>query len=349
MQFEHIKVLPGSPAPKDLFEPHMPDVDLLSDMDGFFVQVRRLLDAEDTNKFIGQAGLGGFVPPDYANQQHYQGQRYVAIITPGRVISLAHAPRPGSKSKEELKPIRSILRSETPLQITAISYTKLEAYMADDTKLKCIPFLGFLAAFAYLGHNVLVFEGHPSALEAGVRNSDVVLIDDGMLPFLGENWATTVFNAIKSDARVFLHERKDFELTPIARKKSPPGWRRSEPDGEQSYVNMLLTSLGKSNYKDHVTIIAGEAAPDIKQFTTDPEQLEYVSALPFKYDRLNTHFIVHYLWDIGKADGVVDKIRSTKTFRAKLVGSHGKAEDIAFQFRLSKTKDGKQQLEIRLL
>jgi hypothetical protein len=350
MQFEYIQTFPGSPTPADLFEPYMPDVDLLSDMDGFFMQVRQLLEAEDTHEYIRQSGLGLFVPPDHQEQGAARGQRHVAIITPGRMISLAPAPRPNTKSEKELAPLRKLLPSETPLQITAISYTKLEAYLADTTKLKCIPFLGFLAGFAYVGHNVIVFEGHPSALESAVRNSDVLFIDDGMLPFMGNHWAEVVFNAMKPHPRVFLHERKNFQLTPIVRKSSPPGWRRGEPDGEHSYTNMLLTTLGKANYrKDCVTIIAGEAAPALREFASDPEELEYISTLPFKYDQLNTHFIVHYLWDIGKSENVMDRIRSTKTFKAKLFGSGGEARDVTFQFKLSKTSEGKQQLEIRLL
>lgn len=299
MQFEHIGSLPGSLEPEDLFEPHMPGVDLLSDMEGFFVQARELLETENTDEFVQKAGLGLLAPPNHIHQGSSKGQRHVAIITPGRMISLAPAPRPNTKSEKELAPIKGLLPSEKPLYITAISYTKLEAYLADETKLKCIPFLGFLAGFAYLGHNVIVFEGHPSALEFGVKNSDVLFIDSAMLPFMGDNWADLVFTAMKPNPRVFLHERKTFQLTPIVKKKSPPGWRRSEPDGEQSYTNMLLTTLGKANYRQgSVTIFAGEAAPNLREFTSDPEELEYISTLLFRYDRLNTNFIVHYLWDI---------------------------------------------------
>lgn len=348
MQFDHIKVLPGSPAPNDLFEPYMPDVDLLSDMDGFFLQVRALLETEQMEEFVKNAGFGTMVPPNYVHGNSPKGQRHVAIISPGRMISLAPAPSPNSKSEKELAPIRTLLPSDEPLQITAISYTKLEAYMEDETKLKCIPFLGFLAAFAYLGHNVIVFEGHPSALEAAVKNSDVLFIDDAMLPFMGDHWADVVFNAMKPNPRIFLHERKNFELTTIVRKSSPPGWRRSEPDGEQSYVNMLLTTLGKANYKQAVMITAGDPAPNLSEFTQTPEELEYIASLPFKYERLNTHFIVHFLWDISKPENVMDRIRSVKTFRAKLF-SDGEPKDVRFQFKSSKTSDGKQQLEIRLL
>lgn len=348
MQFEHIGSLPGSPKSTDIFEPHMPGVDLLSDMEGFFLQVRELLEAENADEFVQKAGLGLLVPPNYARQESSKGQRHVAIITPGRMISLAPAPRPNTKSEKELAPIKKLLPSEKPLQITAISYTKLEAYLADETKLKCIPFLGFLAAFAYLGHNVIVFEGHPSALEFGVKNSDVLFIDSAMLPFIGDDWANIVFSVMKPNPKIFLHERKNFQLTPIVKKSSPQGWRRSEPDGEQSYVNILLTTLGKANYKrENIYIKSGEPAPNPKEFTTDPDELEYISTLPFKYDKLNTDFIIKFLWDISKAEKMLDK--STKIFNAKLFEAEGKSKDVSFQLKLSKTFLGKQKLEIRLL
>ena len=348
MQFEHIGNLPGSPEPTDIFEPHMPGVDLLSDMDGFFIQVRALLEAENTNEFVRNAGLGLFIPPEKGGEGIPKGQRHVAVITPGRMISLVPAPKPNTISEKQLAPVRSILPSETPLQITAISYTKLEAYMQDTTKTKCIPFLGFLAAFAYLGHNVVVFEGHPSTLEFGVKNSDVLIIDSGMLPFLAENWADIVFKSMKPNPKIFIHERKSFHLTPLVRKSSPPGWRRSEPDGEQSYVNILLTTLGKANYKQKsVQIISGQPAPNPSEFTTNPDQLEYISTLPFKYNQLNTDFIIKFLWDIGKVESTLPN--STKIFKAKLVESEGRSRDVSFQLTLSRTLFGKQQLEIRLL
>jgi hypothetical protein len=347
MQFEHIASLPGSPEPADIFEPHMPGVDLLSDMEGFFVQVRELLETENTSAYIQKAGLSVLIPSNQAGEATAKGQRHVAVITPGRMISLVPAPRLHSLSEKQLAPVKSILPSQVPLQISAISYTKLEAYVQDTTKTKCIPFLGFLLAFAYLGHNVIVFEGHPSALAFGVKNSDVLFIDSGMLPFLAENWAEVAFQSMEPNPKIFIHERKNFSLTPVVKKNSPPGWRRSEPDGEQSYVNILLTTLGKANYKQSVHINSGQPVPNPREFTTNPDELDYISTLPFKYDQLNTDFIIKFLWDISKPEN--PPAQSTKIFKAKLFESGGKSRDVSFQLKLSKPLFGKQQLEIRLL
>lgn len=350
MKFEHIESLPGSPEPADIFEPHMPEVDLLSDMEGFFVEVRELLEADNTDEFVQKTGFGLLSHPEDPRGKTPKGQRHVAVITPGRMISLAPAPLPNTKSEKDLASIKSILPSEKPLQITAISYTKLQAYMEDKSKTKCIPFLGFMLAFAYLGHNVIVFEGHPSALEFGVNNSDVLIIDSGMLPFLQENWADIAFKVMKQNCRIFVHDRQSYQLVQIAKKNSPPGWQYTAPDGEASYVNVLFTTLGKmrdTNQTVHIT--SGQSVPNPKEFTTDPEQLEYISILPFKYENLNTEMIIKYIWDISKPTNLLGQFQSTRTFKAKLAESANKAIDVEFQLRMSKTSNGKQQLEIKLL
>lgn len=316
MSFEHVGTLPGSPQPKDIFEPYMPDVDVLSDTDGFFKQVREMLESENVEAYARKTGLHPLEHKDVRGGAGVNGQRHVAIITPGRMINLEPAPLPNTKSEKELAPIRALLASDRPLKITAISYTKLEAYVQDRTKTKCIPFLGMLLAFAYLGHNVLVFEGHPSALAAGVKDSDLLFINSGMLPFMGENWAEVVFPAMKPNARALMHERKTFRLTRVVKKSSPPGWERSEPDGEPSYINMLLTTLGKANYRGHsVHIVSGEPLPNPKDFTTDPEQLEYISKLPFHYDKLRADVVIKTLWNLGKLFNAAEGPGATKSSR----------------------------------
>src|SRR5258708_25033443 len=57
---------------------------------------------------------------------------------------------------------------------------------------KGIPFFGYLLGLCYVGHNVLVFEGHPSALAAGVADAQLVIVDGAMIPFLQANWAEII-------------------------------------------------------------------------------------------------------------------------------------------------------------
>lgn len=351
MKFETIESLPGSPEQQDIFEPHMPGVDLLSDMDGFFIQVRKLLEADNTDEFIQKTDVGILDPADYAEGNSLHGQRHVAVITPGRMISLAPAPPPNTMSEKDLASIRSILPSEKPLRITAISYTYLRAYMEDKTKTKCIPFLGFMLAFAYLGHNVIVFEGHPSALEFGVKNSDVLFIDSGMLPFLQENWSEVAFQSMNPNPSIFIHDRKFYVLLPVRKTNSPPGWRTTEPDGEASYTNLLLTYFAQTDDKSRkINITSGLPLPNLKEFTTNPEELEYISLLPFKYDKLDADTVIKIIWDTSSPANFLDFagiLKSKKrALKAKVVLSGNKTIELFFQLKLSRTSDGKQQLDI---
>lgn len=350
MKFQNIESLPGSPEPADIFEPHMPGVDLLSDMDGFFTQVRELLEVKNINEYIQNAGLRLLDHPDKSGKEIPEGLRHVAVVTPGRIIRLIPAPFPITKSEKELASVKSLLSSDTPLRITAVSYTKLEALMTDTTSMKCIPFLGYLLAFASLGHNVIVFEGHPSALAAGVRHSDMLIIDSGMLPFLAENWAEIVYEAMNPNPKVFIHERKTYSLMPIVRKSSAPGWRYSEPDGEASYTNMLLTAMGKEGNTTQVArIISGQPLPNPKDFTTDKDELEYISTLPFRYDKLNADMVIGIIWNNARRANLRDLYQSTKTLKAKVALSSSEMIEVSFQLKLSKTDRGKQQLEVKLL
>jgi hypothetical protein len=330
----------------DIFEPHMPEVDVLSDMGGLFAKTRAMLEAENITEYIQRVGFDQLIRPDKPSK----GQRHVAIITPRRMVYLQPAPGPNTQPEQEVTLLKELLPGAAPLQITVISYTELEAYMEDKTRTRCIPFLGYLLGFAYIGHNVVVFEGHPSALEHGARNSDVLIIDSGMLPFMPENWAEIVFPVMKSDPRIFIHQRKTYELMSVARKKSPPGWRYSEPDGEASYANILLTTLAKARDKDKtVSIISGQALPNPKELTTDAGELEFISTLPFRYEQLNAETVIKILWDNGQPGNFLKRFQPTRTFKARLVDSNGRARDVAFQLKLSSTSNENPQLEIKLL
>jgi len=69
-----IDSVPGSPEPADLFEPHMPGVDVLDDMDALFAQARE----QSAN---GPEG------------------RSVVIVTPGRMLMSVPTPALGRDRK----------------------------------------------------------------------------------------------------------------------------------------------------------------------------------------------------------------------------------------------------------
>jgi hypothetical protein len=309
----------------------MPGVDVLSDMDAFFTNVRRMVETGDM--------------PEGSRLQ--KGQRCLAIITPGRMISFIPALPPNSVSPDTIEKTRNLsplAGGKQSLNISVISYTKLEALMQDRDKTKCIPFLGFLISFAYLGHNVIVFEGHPSALEAGVRNSDVLLIDSGIMPFLQDDWADVVFRVIKPNGKVFVHQREMYTLIPVVRKKSPPGWEYSEPDDEPSYARCLLTVLAKVPSAP-VIISDSRGVPDLAKLTNIPEELDWISGLPFKYNELDGKMVINV---VLQAAGWrwFSFFKTTRVLNANLYTPSGKLEPVKFRLTVRKYDDCGRRLEI---
>jgi hypothetical protein len=122
--------------------------------------------------------------------------RQVIIITPGRLIISKICPLPSEISSEEASHLTSLIPVQPALRISAIAYTYLDALKVNIYK--AIPFFGYLLGFAALGHNVIVFEGHPTALSAGCREADLLLVDAGMVPYLDENtnWHEIALNSM---------------------------------------------------------------------------------------------------------------------------------------------------------
>jgi hypothetical protein len=314
--------VPGSPTPDDLFQPHMPGVAVLDDMDTHFARARE----QSAN---GPEG------------------RCVVIVTPGRLLMSVPTPPLGSMPESAKQTVRAMLHGDRPLDVSIVSYTRLEALMADEQVLKCIPkcipLFGHLLVFTHLGHRVVVFEGHPTAFEAGVRNADVLLVDSGMLPFLQEDWAAVAFRVMKEGARILVHERKHDELMPVVQQKEPPGWQYTEPDGEASYVNCLLTTISLSP-NGSVRILAGARLPDLARIATDPEQLEWIASLPFDYAWLDAEKVIEMLMHVAKP------VR-TGLFRRELVlkakfAMKGTITDFAFKLTPGRTPGGRQTLQV---
>jgi hypothetical protein len=100
-----------------------------------------------------------------------------------------------------------------------------------------LPSLGSLIAFGYAGHRVWIFEGHPSALTAGLAHTEILLLDSGMLPLLQNDWMSVAQRMMDPPRRVLIHSRERYALLPAVPASTPQGWSYSEPDGEASYVN----------------------------------------------------------------------------------------------------------------
>jgi hypothetical protein len=305
------------PETSNLFEPHMPGVDVPPDLQGVFAKARIEIASGD--------------------------ERRIGIVTPGRMIMLQPAPPPGSIPKEFVAQVSQLLPSAKPLNITFVGHTQLEALMQD--KAKCIPQLGQLLGFAYLGHNVIVFEGHPSAFEYALRDCDVLMIDSGMLPFLQPDWFDVALRAARQGAKMIVQDRKTGRLQPVIKSKNAPGWRYGEPDGEASYANCLLTTLAKADAPGPVRIASGSPVPGLAQFAVDPAQLDWIAELPFRYAALDADKVIGILHRIVKWSSP-DNGESKGVLKAQLATGGGQRQAVSFDLTLGKDAAGKQRLDI---
>ena len=108
-----------------------------------------------------------------------------------------------------------------------------------------------------------------------------------MLPFLQLDWMQVAQQVMQANPRVFIHDRKSYRLMAVTPSNRRPGWRYTEPDGEGSYANCLLTTLGKGAATS-VEIAAGAACQVWQDLANDPEELEWVAGLPFQLRRRST-------------------------------------------------------------
>lgn len=161
-----------------LFTAHMPEVDIRPDIESVFSKARAAAEANQE----GQDGLS---------------RRQVIIVTPGRLLIGKDCPIPAELNEKELKVLASLAPPQPPRQIAVIAYTLLEALKTDLRQ--AIPFIDYLLGFGTLGHSVWVFEGHASALAAGCRSVDMLLVDSAMLPELEkfQDWRSTALDAMR--------------------------------------------------------------------------------------------------------------------------------------------------------
>lgn len=123
-------------------------------------------------------------------------KRQMAILTPGRNVKRSKTLPP----PEELPPgnrniLESIAPSARPQFIVAIGMTEVNAFQSNPYR--AVPFLNVLEGLVQIGHAVLLFEGHSSALSAVCKDADLLLVDEAMIPFLQADWMTAAESGMK--------------------------------------------------------------------------------------------------------------------------------------------------------
>jgi hypothetical protein len=180
--------------------PHMPEVDAQQNTEQIFLKARQLVSAH--------------------NQGDHPDQRYIVLITPGRLLLPLACPSPGTATAEMLQAVENLAPSAHPQQISVIAFTQIfplndQGPITTRTVLHVIPFLGYLLGLGYIGHTVTIFEGHPSALVAGCRDSDLLVVDKAMVPHLQKDWVEVVFKAMSARSDHILLFGRDNSISKI--------------------------------------------------------------------------------------------------------------------------------------
>ena len=115
-------------------------------------------------------------------------------------------------AQQQVEPIERMIPPQVKRKIAAIAYTELSALQKDISQ--AIPFFGILLGFAYIGHSVWVFEGHKSALAAGCRDADVLIVDGAMIPYLQTDWAVVAASVMKRP-EIYTHDRATYSLRKV--------------------------------------------------------------------------------------------------------------------------------------
>ena len=165
---------------EDLFLPHIPEVDIRPNIDEIFDRARKAAD-------------------ESAQDEDGLYHRQVIIITPGRLLIGKECPLPAELSNDEIIKLTNLIPVNPSRNIAVIAYTYLEALKKNI--LQAIPFFGYLLGFATIGHNIWIFEGHPSALAAGCKDADLLIVDGGMIHDLEKNdgWQQAAVNAMRGN------------------------------------------------------------------------------------------------------------------------------------------------------
>jgi len=296
---------------------------LFEDMDLVFQEARQLAAGEHPSTGIPEL--------DHV-------KRGVAVVTPGRLIMLDPCPDPDTVPENELLPMLAMLPPRSPLNISVISYTRVEALHEDMSK--AIPFRGALLTWAYAGHSVIVFEGHPSAFDSGVRDADVLFMDSGMVPFVQFNWVEAAFRVMQPDGKIFLHDRKTFGLSIISK---PEGQPAPKPNVEANFVEFLLRTLMRAA-QSSVEITAGEMVPDLVDLATKSTDRDWLSK-NIERDKVNAEKVIDIL--VYKAGWRwYNFFKTTRTLKFRVPLNNGTVSNWNFTLTLMKNTAGKRQLRL---
>ena len=165
----------------------MPEVEEPSDLDDIFARARRAAAGDRRTALV-------IVRPD---------RKHMVMPAMSETPALKHA----------VLALRRLVPSDVKRSIAVIANTVFPGAGEPGVNEvnRSIPFVGMLMGLTYIGHAVWVFEGHSTALRAGCRDADVLIVDSAMLPLLSDGWQETA-SAVMRSPNILVHDRETFQL-----------------------------------------------------------------------------------------------------------------------------------------
>lgn len=180
----------GVPRPRrDAVKPpalRIPEVEPRPDIDAVFAQLRKTAAFQST-------------------------PRSVAVLTPERHLIRVPTPEETPAVATMAANLDRLIPAAAKRNIAAIGYTVASSFSHANDPNQSAPFFTLLAGLCYIGHPVWVFEGHPSALEAGCRDADVLIVDSAVRPALAQGWVETAA-AVMRNVNILVFDRTNAKI-----------------------------------------------------------------------------------------------------------------------------------------
>src|ERR1041384_429272 len=196
------------------------------------------------------------------------------------------------------------------------------------------------------GARIVIVEGHPSALPIALKDADVLLVDDGMAPFLPSDWQAVARKAIKPGARILVHRRSDYQLTELVQAVPITTPAASPREAVPTYVTALMSALALGEVRS-VVLVTGHPLPRLTDLSQDPGLVAWTSTLPPDFDLHSADladYAIGFIMGMARPRSPGDATIET-VLRAKLV-VNGTLTDVAFRLKLTIDAGQKHRLEI---
>ncbi len=128
-----------------------------------------------------------------------------------------------------------------------------------------------------------------------------------------------------------------------ATEAGPPG--SPEPDGEASYLNALLTTIAKGP-RAEIILTWGMGVPDLLPLAADPEELEWIDTLPFRYAQLDGRKVIALVLSLASVKFYQFWKRKGE-FKAILALRGDQQVHLRFMVERFKSPEGATQLTIK--